>query len=354
MEIYISKIINYYIKITTAFLLVLTVDSLTLSQVCTLNSGVTKNANIIKCIANVCPITCSVIGGSTMVEVRVPDGTKVELGDDWDLRNYKVLLNLIGQTSQLSFPGSGRSARVLSMNNSSYIQVNPANNGDANDADGQLGLSAPNGGNVRINIGTTSYRGNQFASSIIDSGGINVGVAPLPIALLSFDAKKVNSNIIVSWKTAMELNNDYFEIERSENGIDFYSIGEVVGSKHSQQIKEYSFVDDYLPKITTLYYRLTQYDLDGNFESFDIVAIHNSSFEEVVTAYPNPVNNQTRVYSPNSETEIDFDYEITNSYGKVITSGKAFWANSLELKSLKSGVYRLTINHTDHIKIVKN
>ena len=190
-----------------------------------------------------------------MVEVRVPDGTKVELADDWDLRDYKVLLNLIGQSSQLSFPGSGRSARVLSMNTSSYIQVNPANNGGANDADGLLGLFASNGGNVRINIGTTSYRGNQFASSIIDSGGINVGIIPLPIELLSFNAKKVNSKVIVSWETALELNNDYFEVERSENGIDFYSIGEVVGSKNSQQIKGYSFVDDYLP---SNYYTLLQ------------------------------------------------------------------------------------------------
>ena len=57
--------------------------------------------------------------------------------------------------------------------------------------------------------------------------GMASNLSPLPISLISFEATPGNNNVLLDWTTATEINNDYFTIERSADGINFEKVGNV-------------------------------------------------------------------------------------------------------------------------------
>ena len=113
-------------------------------------------------------------------------------------------------------------------------------------------------------------------------------IITLPITLLSFDAEKQVNSVLLNWVTVSEINNDYFTIEKSTNGIDFISVGTVKGSGNSTEKNEYSLVDA-KPYNGVSYYRLKQTDYNGSFTYSDIRVVEfkgKSSSDSKI--YPNP------------------------------------------------------------------
>ncbi len=95
----------------------------------------------------------------------------------------------------------------------------------------------------------------------------------LPISLKSFNAHAVdNKKIKLEWTTASEKNNDYFTIERSENGASFHKISTVKGAGNSSSIINYNAYDD-APVFGNAYYRLKQTDFDGKFTYSNLISV---------------------------------------------------------------------------------
>jgi hypothetical protein len=108
----------------------------------------------------------------------------------------------------------------------------------------------------------------------------------LPIELISFEGvSMVNSNQL-KWVTATETNNDYFILERSEDGLNWTKIGKVDGSGSSYQNKTYSFNDNGF-KNTLNYYRLTQVDYNGESKKSKMIAIDNQKDSPVIIKMTN-------------------------------------------------------------------
>ena len=98
---------------------------------------------------------------------------------------------------------------------------------------------------------------------------------PLPVELISFTASLEGSNAILNWITASEINSDYFEIERSLDGINFESISMIDGAGNSNHQLSYSDIDynvDLLG-VSVFYYRLKQTDFDGSYSYSQIVPL---------------------------------------------------------------------------------
>ncbi|MBN8703605.1 MAG: hypothetical protein J0M08_11100 [Bacteroidetes bacterium] len=117
-------------------------------------------------------------------------------------------------------------------------------------------------------------------------GTTDVANSPLPIELLSFDAK-LNSDVVdVEWETATEINCDYFIVEKTIDGDNFEFVSKVAGAGNSFSVQKYSTVDTN-PYDGVSYYRLKQVDFDGSFTYSNLVAVEvliNSGF----SVYPNP------------------------------------------------------------------
>jgi uncharacterized repeat protein (TIGR01451 family) len=99
------------------------------------------------------------------------------------------------------------------------------------------------------------------------------GGSPLPIELLSFDLSLVDdTRVELTWETAVELNNQYFTISHSTNGVDFEFLTQVEGAGTSNYSNRY-FTFDNSPVSGTNYYMLSQTDFDGTTQIVAIKAI---------------------------------------------------------------------------------
>lgn len=124
--------------------------------------------------------------------------------------------------------------------------------------------------------------GTTAAGDIITSGiqtlfgpftlaSVNSG-NPLPIELLSFNARPQDEVVLVDWSTATEIDNLWFDVERSADGSSFTSIDRLPGAINSQATLNYSTVDE-TPLGGTSYYRLRQTDLDGTSTTSNVVTV---------------------------------------------------------------------------------
>ncbi|MBK7387821.1 MAG: T9SS type A sorting domain-containing protein [Bacteroidetes bacterium] len=172
---------------------------------------------------------------------------------------------------------------------------------------------------------------------------------PLPIELISFDGKANGSQNILKWTTGSEINNDYFTVLRSKNGVDFESIGNVDGSGNSTSTMNYYFVDEQ-PYNGYNYYQLQQTDFDGQSALSRIVSILNStSRNNPIVISPNPVRDFVEISNYDSNT-IQY-IELINALGEVIFRNQN--QQLIDVSSLPAGTYSLRISLADNIYVSK-
>ncbi|MFW5851287.1 MAG: T9SS type A sorting domain-containing protein [Bacteroidota bacterium] len=112
----------------------------------------------------------------------------------------------------------------------------------------------------------------------------------LPIELSSFTAFVTPRGIDFSWITKTENNNDFFTLEFSQNGIDFFPIATIPGIGNSTTRQSYSYFDDSKKHTGLLYFRLKQTDYNGTSSYSEILSISIPNYNTDVYIYPNPVS----------------------------------------------------------------
>lgn len=174
---------------------------------------------------------------------------------------------------------------------------------------------------------------------------VTTSQSPLPIVMLQFTAKaENNSRVVCKWTTASEINNDYFNVERSKDGIHFTSVGVVDGSGNSNVPHSYSFVDE-SPYQGISYYRIKQTDYNGAF-TYSVVrtvtlnAANNLSLE----VYPNPV---VDLLTLNSSAKSTLKINVVDAYGRTVYTTSMQATAQINFSDYASGIY--FINVTDDV-----
>jgi hypothetical protein len=186
-------------------------------------------------------------------------------------------------------------------------------------------------------------------------GGSQWESTPLPVSLLYLQAEAVTNYIDVSWATAVEINNNYFAIERSTDGATWDSIGLVLGHGNTTTETDYSYNDLNVIPDTRYYYRLKQVDYNGNSKLTGVVSaiINGSSDFDIHGFIPNPATNSTSLVitsSSNIQVHIDFfniigqkitgsDYQITKGPNQL----------QFETDKFASGTYTAVITTANSI-----
>lgn len=170
----------------------------------------------------------------------------------------------------------------------------------------------------------------------------NTGICAtgLPVELLNFDVNCEKDISTLRWTTSSEINNDYFIIEKSNDGEQFHQIGIVKGFGNSSVIRDYSFEDDDVISGAD-YYRLKQVDFNGEYYYSNTIVRKCSSNN--FNIYPNPANSILNINWEKSSNQV-VDVIITNSIGQVVfekTTNKAL--TSVNIESLNKGFYQLQI-----------
>jgi len=128
-----------------------------------------------------------------------------------------------------------------------------------------------------------------FAGSNCKYSILAINAVPLPIKLKYFEGWKGDQFNLLTWVTLSETNNQFFEIERSDDGINFSAIGRMPGQLNSHTEIKYSFKDNKPLQIG--YYRFKQMDVHGNINYSRIIRIvRNSEPMSLKVSFENPVH----------------------------------------------------------------
>ncbi len=133
-----------------------------------------------------------------------------------------------------------------------------------------------------LSTGSFTSTTNTFVWNGITTFSLFGGATPaiiLPIELLAFKGEKGTVSNLLEWTTASEINNDYFTLEKSTDGIEFEIVGNINGAGNFNDVSNYSMIDDDLRNVVN-YYRLKQTDFDGNYTYSSIISIDNSVNEK--------------------------------------------------------------------------
>lgn len=204
--------------------------------------------------------------------------------------------------------------------------------------------------------GSSSGTQSQLLAAINNSANwttqsTNAGVSPstcsfsvtspaLPVNLISFSGSHTENAIRLQWITNAEINNDYFEIQRSRTGQNFESIGRMEGHGNHDSSFKYTFVDE-TPLIGQNYYRLKQNNFDGSFAYSKIINVLFEP-ENYVSIYPNPLKEGELLKMEKAEkTKLS---QITNIKGQLLNTN---------VDQLKRGQYILHFIAENQQKISK-
>lgn len=176
----------------------------------------------------------------------------------------------------------------------------------------------------------------------------------LPVELVDFNAKKTaKSDILLTWQTASEINNDYFILERSADGERFSEITKVTGNGTTSNSINYQFLDKN-PANGVNYYRLKQVDLDGQF-SYSKIVTEKIGTQITVSIRPNLVNNKMSVeLTEPAKSEVFL--EIYDLQGRLILTNQidnGATAIDLNLVDLSKGTYVLKANDAGSVSVIR-
>ncbi len=180
------------------------------------------------------------------------------------------------------------------------------------------------------NIPTNSYYTIATTNSVAST---------LPIELLAFDATCSADRVNVNWTVASQINNAYFTIERTLDGVRFETLGQIKGAGTTREKKSYAFTDNN-PFIGTSYYRLKQTDNDGSEKHYKLAAVLCDASPEL-KIYPNPSQGLFVVEG----ADLNSDITVYNAAGIKVYEQKntLLKKQEIDLARLPDSIYFITV-----------
>ena len=283
-------------------------------------------------------------GGTLNVTDAGSDGLSVDQGSLLNV-NSGGIVNISSDLDVGDFPGGG---------NTGFVTAN-----------GTLNI----GGDLRMNdnatldgSGTIDITGDYVIdgpgtsdSGFTGSSTCNTGCETLPVELISFQAELTqNKDVLLTWSTASELNNDGFHLEKSLNGSEFDEIGFVHGSGTVNEIRNYEFLDRNVNSYA--YYRIRQVDFDGSEEYHPTITFQSTNHQTNVVAIPTLVDYSI---SLTGQPEIKYRAQLVDLSGKTYDLHQLESLSSIEdrlneiIPGVNPGVYMLSLQFLGRTQIIK-
>ncbi len=147
-------------------------------------------------------------------------------------------------------------------------------------------------------------------------GSVDYLNTPLPVELNDFSADCFNEGVLVKWQTELEINCDYFELQKSLDGKNWSSIAAINGAGNSITAKEYSFLDEATLEMN--YYRLKQVDYNGH-EIISKTILTRCGNNAGFDAFPNPFETELKIRTDLFLSK-ELKVELRNALGQLVHS----------------------------------
>ncbi len=249
------------------------------------------------------------------IAVNGPTVAAVNTNTNWAIDNAPAS----GVTYNWSFPGATPSSSTLA--NPTNIQWN------------SQGAKT-----------VTCTLGNGTCNVVTITQNINI-TAPLPVDITSFTATEKQPGVELQWNTANEINNDYFIVYKSKDGLNFTEIGRVK-SAGIQTGATYKF-NDAQPGSGFVYYRLRQVDKNGSNKSSGVVKLRLGNNDLDVNVYPTVVADVLS-YAVETPHASKMNVMVTDMSGRKLVTTTELFATGTSKKTINTGafakgIYMLTV-----------
>ncbi len=226
--------------------------------------------------------------------------------------------------------------------------------GDGSSPDGNFNSSVSNI-NVGLSISAAAHTFilkieviNWAGSEEIFIDNINLDYCQLlPHTLTDFSIEKRENTAHITWETGQELNNDYFAIQHSKDGIVFKQVGTVPGNGTTQEKQNYTFVHTN-PTIGNNYYRLKQVDFNENYYYSGIKSVYfdEAQLNQPFFITPNPTRNFIHLLN-NHFNDLGREIKIFDAKGRIakqILVEESFYRLPINVSDLSPGHYYIILN----------
>jgi len=221
-----------------------------------------------------------------------------------------------------------------------------------------LGTADPTNNRVYNVTPPAAYKGGFYTWILVDKAH------PLPVTLLYFKIYCVGKYVALKWETASEINCDYYLVERSTDGISWEGVAYIQGAGNSNEISTYSWADNYDSNGAALYYRLTQFDYNGDKEILGIQSIIcNAATDDSWVTINTDIFNNILINFTATEGE-PYEIKVFNLLGELIYFQSGTVENSIEqfvipTYGLASSIYVVDVhsslvNKTQKINLIKS
>ncbi|MBO6495034.1 MAG: T9SS type A sorting domain-containing protein [Roseivirga sp.] len=266
-----------------------------------------------------------------------PSGINSRLNREWQAQETGT----VGEVS-VTFNLDDITGTPLGDNNLTLVRLMVDEDGDFSDANTLISPTSIDAVNNTVTF-THNFTGATGFYFTLGSEEVDA----LPIELLSFEARHLNGEVVLTWVTSSEINNATFSIERSVGGTDFTEIGELNGSGTTNETQRYSFTD---AEVTSgkYYYRIKQTDFSGSasYSHIQGVAVEKSNQFDV-NIYPNP--NTTGILNYEISVPVELNQQIVlmliDREGRLVIQKNlaSEMKSTLNLDGISSGVYFLRL-----------
>ncbi len=174
----------------------------------------------------------------------------------------------------------------------------------------------------------------------------------LPVTIINLKGIYENGKGKLTWTSVTEINANYYEVQRSQDGASFVSLGRVNAKGNSSVAIDYAYFDNLIASGFN-YYRLKMVDKNGTFTFTNIVLITvNIKGITITGIYPNPFSSKVNI-SVSTEKAEELSVRIFDNIGKLVYAQQKLIPKGTslfvidELKTLASGVYMIEVKAGD-------
>lgn len=139
-----------------------------------------------------------------------------------------------------------------------------------------------------------------------------------PVKLRFFEGERQGDGVVLKWRTLMEVENDYFTIERSSDGELFEPIAIIQGAGFSESRKDYTYLDPE-PQPGNNVYRLGKTNFEGQtvYSELITVAINDEQAVKIIYGGQNPANGLSEIVF-DADTNADITVVLKDVTGKQV------------------------------------
>ncbi|PWT96420.1 MAG: hypothetical protein C5B52_15825 [Bacteroidetes bacterium] len=224
------------------------------------------------------------------------------------------------------------------------------------------GTAVGTGNSISVNpaVTTTYFVRAEGDCNNTTCATVTITVVPcviLPVDFLQFSAVQHSDAVNLAWKIVTTDQIDHFEVERSEDGSNFTSIGSVKKNVQLNTPSSFEFLDkDLNVNSTVIYYRIKVVNKDGLYKYSNILVIRLTTLaSDKIRIMPNPASSSVNI-SLYSALKGEVEIKLVDMTGKLVMRriDKIDVGNNTitlnQLGQMSDGIYTVLIRINDRIE----